>query len=188
MASDLLTREPIAEFGEFRAYLRAERHELVFEAFRESDGRAWLLRVPLAARAAMTGLLRDCGPPGRRALGQSRPGILRQVTLGPKDALAAVLLEEGLRPRLRPVATRAASVGMGVDHRRGRGPARTRRRVCGLMRQVIERTGTTPPRCLTWYQILRHGERGRHGGSARIAGWLPDCSRHRRLQPAHGAG
>ena len=53
MAQGLLARETIADFGEFRAYFRADRDELTFEAFREGDGRAWLLRVPLAARSAL---------------------------------------------------------------------------------------------------------------------------------------
>ena len=50
MAEGLLAREPIANYGEFRAYHRRERRELAFEAFREGDGRAWLLRVPVEAR------------------------------------------------------------------------------------------------------------------------------------------
>ena len=54
MAQGLLARETIADFGEFRAYFRADRDELTFEAFREGDGRAWLLRVPLAARSALS--------------------------------------------------------------------------------------------------------------------------------------
>ena len=128
MASDLLTREPIAEFGEFRAYLRSERQEMVFEAFRESDGRAWLLRVPLAARAAMTGLLREAAALlADERSGTADPGILRQVALGPKDALAAVLLEEGRDRAFALWRREQLRVGMGVDHRRGRGPARTRR-------------------------------------------------------------
>ncbi len=82
MANDLLAREPIADFGEFRAYLRIERQEMVFEAFREADGRAWLLRVPLAARAAIAGLLRDLAAMlADERSGAADPGILRQVAL-----------------------------------------------------------------------------------------------------------
>ena len=156
MARDLLTREPIAEFGEFRAYLRSERQEMVFEAFRESDGRAWLLRVPLAARAAMAGLLREAAA----LLADERssaadPGILRQVTLGPKDALAAVLLEEG--------QDRAFALWRREQLRSGWEwtidvvvvPLELADRVCGLMRQVIERTGTTPAAVPNMAPVLR---------------------------------
>src|SRR3954468_1119541 len=62
MAQGLLRREPIDDFGEFRAYLRAERQEMAFEAFREGDGRAWLLRIPLAARAPLSALLGEVSP------------------------------------------------------------------------------------------------------------------------------
>ena len=156
MASDLLTREPIAEFGEFRAYLRSERQEMVFEAFRESDGRAWLLRVPLAARAAMTGLLREAAALlADERSGRADPGILRQVTLGPKDALAAVLLEEG--------PDRAFALWRREQLRSGWEwtidvvvvPLELADRVCGLMRQVIERTGTTPAAVPNMVPILR---------------------------------
>ena len=97
MAEGLLAREPIANYGEFRAYHRRERRELAFEAFREGDGRAWLLRVPVEARHTMAGLLRDVGPmvgDGRR-LATDTTGVLRRVTLGPRDQLAAVVLEDG---------------------------------------------------------------------------------------------
>jgi hypothetical protein len=93
MANGLLRREPIPEFGEFRAYLRAERQEMVFEAFREGDGRAWLLRVPLPARPAVAALLRDVDPMLGRA--PTEPGVLRQVALGPADQLVALLLADG---------------------------------------------------------------------------------------------
>lgn len=97
MAEGLLARQPIADYGEFRAYHRRERQELVFEAFREGDGRAWLLRVPVEARDAMAGLLREVGPMfgDRRQLPTDHAGVLRRVTLGPRDQLAAVVLEDG---------------------------------------------------------------------------------------------
>ena len=72
MAEGLLAREPIANYGEFRAYHGRERRELAFEAFREGDGRAWLLRVPVAARDTMAGLLRGCRADDRRRA-QARP-------------------------------------------------------------------------------------------------------------------
>ena len=146
MANDLLAREPIADFGEFRAYLRPERQEMVFEAFREADGRAWLLRVPLAARAAVAGLLRDLAAmlADERA-GAADPGILRQVALGPKDALAAVLLEEGRE--------RAFALWRQEQLRAGWSwtidvlvvPIELAAKICGLMRQVVERTGARHP-------------------------------------------
>ena len=97
MAEGLLAREPIARYGEFRAYHRRERQELVFEAFREVDGRAWLLRVPVEARDAMARLLRDVGPMvgDRRRLPTDHAGVLRRVALGPRDQLAALVLEDG---------------------------------------------------------------------------------------------
>ncbi len=100
MAEGLLTREPITDFGEFRAYLRHEREEMVFEAFREQDGRAWLLRVPVQARTALAGLVREVGPmladPAQAAaIDPAGAAILKQVAIGPKDQLAAVVLEDG---------------------------------------------------------------------------------------------
>jgi hypothetical protein len=97
MTEGLLAREAIADYGEFRAYLKRERQELVFEAFREDDGRAWLLRVPVQARAAMAGLLREVAPMVGEAhrVTAGDGGVLRQVALGPQDQLAAVVLAEG---------------------------------------------------------------------------------------------
>ena len=90
MAQGLLARETIADFGEFRAYFRADRDELTFEAFREGDGRAWLLRVPLAARSALSALLRDVGPMLPEDTGHAGEArVLRQVSIGPADQLAA---------------------------------------------------------------------------------------------------
>ena len=142
MASDLLQREPIADFGEFRAYLRSERQEMVFEALREADGRAWLLRVPVAARAALAALLRELASLlADDRSGAADPGILREVPLGPKDALAAVLLEEGherafalwRREQLRSGWEWTIDVVVV--------PLELAAKLCGLMRQAIERAG-----------------------------------------------
>jgi hypothetical protein len=143
MAGDLLQREPIADFGEFRAYLRSERQEMVFEAFREADGRAWLLRVPLAARAAMTGLLRELTAMlADERSGAADPGILREVTLGPRDALAAVLLEEG--PERAFALWRRELLRSGWEWTIDVivVPVELAARICGLMRQVVERAGS----------------------------------------------
>lgn len=141
MAEGLLIREPITDYGEFRAYLRREREEMVFEAFREADGRAWLLRVPLQARAAMAGLLRDVGPNLVDHATASAEGgsILRQVTIGPKDQLAAVLLEDG--------DDRAFALWRQEELRSGWSwtidvvvvPIELAKRLCSLVLQVIDR-------------------------------------------------
>ena len=145
MAEGLLAREPIADYGEFRAYLRRERQELVFEAFREDDGRAWLLRVPVEARSAMAGLLREVMP----MVGNSRGvtvgdgGVLRQVPLGPKDQLAAVVLADG--------EERAFALWRQEELRSGWSwtidvvvvPLDQARGLCGLAMQVLDRFGAT---------------------------------------------
>jgi hypothetical protein len=136
MADGLLTREAITDFGEFRAYLRRERGELAFEAFREEDGRAWLLRVPMQARAEMAGLLRAVDPILAERVDS---GILRQVAIGPKDQLAAVVLEDG--------NDRAFALWRQEELRGGWSwtidvlvvPIELAKRLCGLVLQVIER-------------------------------------------------
>ena len=140
MAHDLVARETLAEFGEFRAYWRSERQELAFEAFREADGRAWLLRVPLEARAALRAMLRDLAPMLDHRT-TADPGILRQVALGPKDELAAVLLEEGdarafalwRRERLRSGWSWTVDVVVV--------PLDLARWLCGRVAQVVDRAG-----------------------------------------------
>lgn len=97
MVDGLLTREPIAGFGEFRAYRHVDRGELVFEAFREEDGRAWLLRLPLQERSAAAFLARHVAPmlagPAAFAVDAGGAAVLHQVALGPEAQLAAVMLE-----------------------------------------------------------------------------------------------
>jgi hypothetical protein len=141
MAEGLLIREPITDYGEFRAYLRREREEMVFEAFREVDGRAWLLRVPMQARGAIAGLLREVGPnlADDATTVADGSGILRQVTIGPKDQLAAVVLEGG--------QDRAFALWRQEELRSGWSwtidvvvvPIELARRFCSLMLQVIDR-------------------------------------------------
>ena len=110
MANDLLTREPIADFGEFRAYLRSERQEMVFEAFREADGRAWLLRVPLAARAAIDrpacATWRRCWPTSARDRRSRHPA---PGGVGPQGRARRRAARGRPGARLRPVAARAAA-------------------------------------------------------------------------------
>lgn len=145
MAQGLLARETIADFGEFRAYFRADRDELTFEAFREGDGRAWLLRVPLAARSALSALLRDVGPMLPEDTGHAGEArVLRQVSIGPADQLAAVLIAEGdqrafalwRREHLRSGWSWTIDV-MVV-------PVELARRLCGLVLQVIDRMAGSP--------------------------------------------
>ena len=143
LAHDLLLRETIAEFGELRAYARPERQELMFEAFRESDGRAWLLRVPLDAAQGLGNLLREA----ILLLGDERagPGLLRQVTLGPKDALAALVLEEGTERAF--ALWRREQVRTGWDWTIDVlvVPIGLARGVCALMQQAIERSAAVRP-------------------------------------------
>ncbi len=141
MAEGLLIREPITDYGEFRAYLRREREEMVFEAFREVDGRAWLLRVPLQARGAIAGLLREVGPnlADDATTVADGSGILRQVPIGPKDQLAAMVLEDG--------ADRAFALWRQEELRSGWSwtidvvvvPIQLAKRLCSLMLQVTDR-------------------------------------------------
>ena len=52
--------ERIGEYGELRSFLRdGPPPQMAFEILREVDGRAWTLRVPLEARPALAGLVRQ---------------------------------------------------------------------------------------------------------------------------------
>jgi hypothetical protein len=99
MVDGLLTREPVAGYGELRAYRHLDRGELVFEAFREEDGRAWLLRLPLRERSAAAFLARHVAPmltnPAAFAIDDGGAAVIHQVALGPDAQLAAVMLEGG---------------------------------------------------------------------------------------------
>lgn len=145
MAQGLLTREAIADFGEFRAYLRVERQELAFEAFREGDGRAWLLRVPLAARAALGALLRDVSP---MLLDDSSLAldarVLRQVSIGPSDQLAAVLIAEGDRRAFALWRQERLRIGWSWTIDVMVVPVELACRLCGLILRVTDRM-TAPP-------------------------------------------
>jgi hypothetical protein len=144
MAEGLLSREPIADYGELRAYLRREREEMVFEAFREADGRAWLLRLPLGERGAVARLVRAVAPlvSGGRELPRAdagSAGVIDQVTIGPSDQLAAVVLEEG--------EERAFALWRQEQLRSGWSwtidvvvvPLELAKRLCALVLQVIDR-------------------------------------------------
>ena len=94
----------------------------------------------------VAGLLRDLAAMlADERTGAADPGILRQVALGPKDALAAVLLEEGRE--------RAFALWRQEQLRTGWSwtidvlvvPLELARGVCGLMRQVVERAGSARP-------------------------------------------
>ena len=175
MANDLLAREPIADFGEFRAYLRAERQEMVFEAFREADGRAWLLRVPLAARAAMAGLLREVDADAGRRARRRRPipASCARWRSGPKDAARRRAARGRPGARLRPVAAGAAAHRLELDHRRAWWCRSSwRASVCALMRQVIERAETPAAADgLVDHPQLELGLLGHH---RRVPGRVPD--------------
>ena len=144
MAEGLLSREPIADYGEFRAYLRREREEMVFEAFREADGRAWLLRLPLGERGAVARLVRAVAPlvaSGRELPPVDAGGarVIDQVTIGPGDQLAAVVLEDG--------EERAFALWRQEQLRSGWSwtvdvvvvPLELAKRLCALVLQVIDR-------------------------------------------------
>ena len=140
MAQGLLARETINEFGEFRAYLRTDRGELAFEAFREDDGRAWLLRIPLAARYALSTLLREGGPmlaDDSSDAGNAR--VLRQVSIGPADQLAAVLIAQGEERAFALWRREQLHSGWSWTIDVVVVPLELARRVCGLVQQVVDR-------------------------------------------------
>lgn len=99
MAEGLLAREALADHGEFRAYLHPDRGELVFEVFREADGRACLLRLPAAEAASLVRLMQSSAgaldPSAALAFDTDGAAVVGQVTIGPADRLAAVVLAEG---------------------------------------------------------------------------------------------
>jgi hypothetical protein len=147
MAEGLLARETIANYGEFRAYLRRERQELAFEAFREDDGRAWLLRVPIGARPAIVGLLREIGPileAGRRPA-VDETGIVRRVALGPADQLAAVLLEDGELSAFALWRQEQLRAGWSWTVDVVVVPLALAGRLCGLALQVLDRVAAAEP-------------------------------------------
>ena len=142
MAEGLLSREPVADYGELRAYLRRERGEMVFEAFREADGRAWLLRLPLGERGAVARLVRAVAPlvagTGRELppVDAGGAGVIDQVTIGPSDQLAAVVLEERAFALWRQEQLRSGwswTIDVVVV------PLELAKRLCALVLQVIDR-------------------------------------------------
>jgi hypothetical protein len=145
MAEGLLSREPIAGYGEFRAYLRRERGEMVFEAFREADGRAWLLRLPLGERGAVARLVRAMAPlvagTGRELppVEAGGAGVIDQVTIGPSDQLAAVVLEEGEERAFALWRQEQLKGGWSWTIDVVVVPLELAKRLCALVLQVIDR-------------------------------------------------
>jgi hypothetical protein len=98
MQAGVLARGQLAEHGEMRAYLLADRGELVLEVLREADGRAWQLRLPVREQAAVARLVRQVTPalaaPRTFAFDEHGAALLGQVPIGPNDQLAAVVLAQ----------------------------------------------------------------------------------------------
>ena len=146
MAEGLLSREPVADYGEFRAYLRREREEMVFEAFREADGRAWLLRLPLQERGAVARLVRAVTPViagGREVpVDAGGAGVIDRVTIGPNDQLAAVVLEDGEERAFALWRQEQLKGGWSWTIDVVVVPLELAKRLCALVLQVIDRANT----------------------------------------------
>jgi hypothetical protein len=99
MAARVLARETLPDHGELRAYRLEGRAELLLEVFREADGRAWQLRLPLPERAAVARLLRQAVPsladPDQLAFDASGTAMLGGTALGLDAELAVVVLAQG---------------------------------------------------------------------------------------------
>src|SRR3954468_15362316 len=95
--------EQLGEPGELRVYHRPGPPEHVaFEVLRETDGRAWTLRVPWQARAVVRHLLADAlrifGEGASLAFDEEGCAELARGLLADGDELAAVMLrQEGER-------------------------------------------------------------------------------------------
>ena len=122
--------ERLDELGELRIYRRAGPPEHVaIEILRDSDGRAWTLRVPWTRRASLRELLADAQAPAR---GAGRGARLRRAGLRRARQDAARSRRRGAGghpgagrgPRLRSLAPRADPPGLELDARRGDRTAR----------------------------------------------------------------
>ena len=99
MDAGLILREQLGAFGEFRAYRHgAAGAELAFEILREADGRACMLRLPMAERTNAARLLRKLLPAlasgATIEVDPQGTAELDQVALGPSDQLVAMLMVE----------------------------------------------------------------------------------------------
>jgi hypothetical protein len=96
-------QERLGELGDLRVYYRPGPPEHVaFEVLRETDGRAWTLRVPWQARAVVRHLLADAlrifGEGASLAFDEQGCAELARGLLADGDELAAVMLrQEGER-------------------------------------------------------------------------------------------
>lgn len=99
MTAGVLAREMLPDHGELRAYRLVDRSELLLEVLRETDGRAWQLRLPLDQRPVVTNLLAGTAPtlrtPERIAFDDVGTAVLAEVPLAAGTRLAAVALVEG---------------------------------------------------------------------------------------------
>jgi hypothetical protein len=99
MIPGVLARETVDDHGELRAYHLADRADILLEVFREEDGRAWQLRLPVRERAAVAQLIRQVQPslaaPAPLAFDADGAALLGQAPMGPDDEITAVALAEG---------------------------------------------------------------------------------------------
>src|SRR4051812_5098640 len=95
--------EQLGELGELRVYYRpGPPEDVAFEVLRETDGRAWTLRVPWQARAVVRHLLADAlrifGEGASLAFDEQGCAELARGLVADGDELAAVMLrQEGER-------------------------------------------------------------------------------------------
>ena len=102
MEQAAIIAERLDELGELRIYRRAGPPEhMAIEILRDSDGRAWTLRVPWARRASLRELLAEIqaqlDDPGDDGLTFDDQGCaeLGKTELAPDDEVLAVILQQG---------------------------------------------------------------------------------------------
>lgn len=94
-----LVSEPLDAIGELRLYRRSGPPEhLAIEFLRESDGRAWNLRLPWSQRGTLRHLLADAlwklSAGGRPTMEPQGYALLARSLIAQGDEVVAVILEE----------------------------------------------------------------------------------------------
>jgi hypothetical protein len=99
MVSQVIACERLGEHGELRGFVRdGPPQHLAFEIFRDADGRAWTLRVPLADHARLERLTTVAAARlargGAPALAEDGTATLARETLSNGDEVVALVLEQ----------------------------------------------------------------------------------------------